>query len=302
MRQFHSLKEFDAFVSEVNSKGSEEERIPILANSYLVDPSLLHMPTDPFSPEYHRAVLNVHARISGRPVYDAKTMELTPLNVEQTISCPAPYQNGGEWLGNYLESYGHLIKRLDVRSGTRVIEFGCGEAEISLHLARMGCDVTVIDIEPNYIRIVKEKAAQFKLPINGICGDFLSGGGLEPFDRAFFYQSFHHSLDHRKVLIGLHQILKPDGFLVFGPEPVINADGPWRRTVPYPWGPRLDGLSLRAMRSHGWMELGFQESYFKDLLDRTGWTYDKFQSTANGLVFSIVSKQKMSFDAGPTHA
>jgi hypothetical protein len=42
----------------------------------LVDPTLLNMPGDPFSPEYLRAVLNVHAQISGRPSYDARTMEL----------------------------------------------------------------------------------------------------------------------------------------------------------------------------------------------------------------------------------
>ena len=60
-------------------------------------------------------------------------------------------------------------------------------------------------------------------------------------------------------------------------------------------------LCERCDPTVGW-SLVFRKSYFKDLLDRTGWTYDKFQSTANGLVFSIVSKQKMSFDAGPTHA
>jgi 2-polyprenyl-3-methyl-5-hydroxy-6-metoxy-1,4-benzoquinol methylase len=27
----------------------------------------------------------------------------------------------------------------------RVIEFGCGDAELSLNLARFGCDLTVVD-------------------------------------------------------------------------------------------------------------------------------------------------------------
>jgi SAM-dependent methyltransferase len=292
MRTFYSLEEFDTFVSEVNSRGDEEEHIPILANAYLIDPTLKNMPSDPFSPEYHRAVLSVHARISCRPIYDAETMEHTPLDVEATIARPAPYQNGGEWLGNYFESFGHLIKRLDVRAGMRVIEYGCGEAEISLHLARLGCDVTVVDIEPSYIEIVKEKASRLRLPINTICGDFMTGSDLEPFDRVFFYQAFHHAVEHQLAVANLHRLLKPDGFIVFGPEPVIDPKGPWKQAVPYPWGPRLDGLSLRAMRTHGWMELGFQEPYFMELLTRNGWTYDKFQSTTNGLVFSIVAKRR----------
>ena len=290
MREFHSLEEFDTFTSELNSKGDEGERVPILSNSYLVDPTLLDMPSDPFSPEYYRAVLNLHARLSARLSYDARTMEHTPLDIEATIARPAAYQKDGEWLGNFFESYGHLIKRLDVKAGFRVIEYGCGDAEISLHLARLGCNVTVVDIEPSYIDIVKEKAWRLKVPISAICGDFMTGGDLEPFDRVFFYQAFHHSLEHQRVLENLHRILKPDGLIVFGTEPVIEPDGPWKHAVPYPWGPRLDGLSLRAMRSHGWMELGFQEPYFKELLERTRWTYDKFQSSTNGLVFSITSK------------
>jgi len=290
-REFNSLEEFDAFAADLNSRGDETERIPILSNSYLVDRTLLDMPSDPFSPEYLRAVLNVHARISGRPSYDSRTMEHTPLDVSAAIVRPAAYQNDGEWLGSYLESYGNLIRRLEVKPGMRVIEYGCGDAEISLHLARLGCSVTAIDIEPSYIDIVKEKAARFRLPISAICGDFMTGGDLGPFDRVFFYQAFHHSLEHQLVIENMHRILKPDGFIVFGPEPIVEPDGPWKHAVPYPWGPRLDGLSLRAMRTHGWMELGFQEPYFKKLLERNGWSYEKFHSTTNGLIFSITSKR-----------
>jgi ubiquinone/menaquinone biosynthesis C-methylase UbiE len=291
MRRFHSLKEFDEFVLELNANGSEESRIPILSNSYLADDVVPNMPADPFSPEYRQAVLGIHARISGKPAYDENTMELTPVNIEALIAVPAPYQNGGDWLGMYFESYGHMIKKLEVKPGMRVIEYGCGEGEISLHLARMGCDVTVIDIEPNYIDVVKRKAEKLNLRINAICGNYSTNNDLGVFDRVFFYQSFHHSLEHHEFLDRLRTVVKPDGLIVFGGEPVVDPAGPWKHVVPYPWGPRLDGLSLRAMRLHGWMELGFQEPYFRELLSRTGWTCEKFQSETNGLVSSIVSRR-----------
>jgi hypothetical protein len=38
-----------------------------------------------------------------------------------------------------------------------------------------------------------------------------------------------------------------------------------------PWGLRLDGCSLWAIRKNGWMELGFRDDYFRDALARTGW-------------------------------
>ena len=87
-------------------------------------------------------------------------------------------------------------------------------------------------------------------------------------------------------------MLRADGFLVFGAEPVVDPDGLWGRAVPYPWGPRLDGLSLRAMQTHGWMELGFQKSYFEKLLARHGLVCDYASSSTNSLASSIVARRK----------
>ncbi|HBQ00023.1 MAG TPA: hypothetical protein DD672_06020 [Gammaproteobacteria bacterium] len=38
------------------------------------------------------------------------------------------------------------------------------------------------------------------------------------------------------------------------------------------WGFRIDGESLWTEGKCGWCELGFQETYFRDLLRRRGWT------------------------------
>lgn len=292
MKLFHSLDEFRDFAASHTADQNETELIELLSNSFLVDPVILTMPADPFSAEYRRAVLDIHARISGRPTYDATTMEHTPLDVNRFVARPAAYQNDRQWLGNYLESFGHVIKKLDVQRGMRVIEYGCGDAEISLHLARFGCDVTVVDIEPSYIDIVRRKADQMQISIQTMQGDFTDGNDLDPFDRIFFYQAFHHSLEHQQAISNYVRMLRSDGFLVFGAEPVVDPDGPWGRAVPYPWGPRLDGLSLRAMQTHGWMELGFQKSYFEQLLARHGLGCEHASSSTNGLASSIVARRK----------
>jgi SAM-dependent methyltransferase len=245
MKLFHTLEEFREFTHSLATAGAEAERIEILSNSFLVDPVIIEMPDDPFSDAYRRAVLDIHARISGRPCYDATTMEHTPLDISGFVSRPAAYQYDSQWLGNYLESFGHIIKKLDVRPGMRVIEYGCGDAELSLHLARFGCDVTVVDIEPAYLEIVRRKAERLELPVRTVLGDFTDGGDLGPFDRIFFYQAFHHSLEHQQAIANYARMLPDDGFIVFGAEPVVDPTGPWARAVPYPWGPRLDGLSLR---------------------------------------------------------
>jgi len=40
---------------------------------------------------------------------------------------------------------------------------------------------------------------------------------------------------------------------------------------PIPWGLRIDGESILAIRNNGWLELGFTERYLKSALARYGW-------------------------------
>ncbi len=81
----------------------------------------------------------------------------------------------------------------------------------------------------------------------------------EPFDAAVFYESFHHCADHLAMLDRLHRIVRPDGVVLFAAEPV--------QRLGYPWGPRLDGLSVWSSRTYGWLELGFDTR----LLRRSAW-------------------------------
>ena len=54
-----------------------------------------------------------------------------------------------------------------------------------------------------------------------------------------------------------------------------------------PWGVRTDGESLWAIRRNGWLELGFQESYFLRMLAHAGWVVTKHTTDATylGVVF-----------------
>jgi hypothetical protein len=67
----------------------------------------------------------------------------------------------------------------------------------------------------------------------------------------------------------MDSILVPDGILAFTAEPVVADQS---QHVPYPWGIRLGGLAIWAICREGWLELGFQESYFIQLLKEAGWT------------------------------
>ena len=60
--------------------------------------------------------------------------------------------------------------------------------------------------------------------------------------------------------------------------------------MPYPWGPRLDGESLRAIRRFGWMEVGFDEAYLFELLERVGFAWERRRSAESHWADVIVAR------------
>ena len=90
----------------------------------------------------------------------------------------------------------------------------------------------------------------------------------EPVDAVLFFESFHHCSDHLRLIQALSAAVKEDGRVFFAAEPV-TAD------FPLPWGLRLDGESLWAIRNFGWLELGFNERYFLQVLTKFGWRVEK---------------------------
>lgn len=102
------------------------------------------------------------------------------------------------------------------------------------------------------------------------------------FDLVMFFETFHHALDHQDLMKSLHDVVADNGRILFAGEPIVPAEGYWAPIIPFPWGLRLDALSLSAVKNYGWMELGFQEAYFLELMRRTGWEVTKFESQTNG--------------------
>jgi SAM-dependent methyltransferase len=79
--------------------------------------------------------------------------------------------------------------------GRRVIDVGCGTGELTIELARRGCDATGIDISPVAIEIARSKARSAGLAVSFQVGDATRLPGIEgPFD-AVFDSGLLHSLD-----------------------------------------------------------------------------------------------------------
>jgi SAM-dependent methyltransferase len=246
----------------------------------LLDGIVLALPTqppdDPFSAAYREWTWDLYRTISGRAGYDTEH-EASPFDLAAALERPFPYQTGSLALvGRDLVARGHLLDCLaDAESlgrggavpahgnPLRVVEFGPGWGNLTGDLAATGIDVTAVELDEKFCQLIAHRCTG-PGRVTVVQGDMLGFAADEPFDAAVFFESFHHCADHLAMLRRLHDLVRPGGVVLFASEPVQNLD--------YPWGPRLDGLSVWSSRTYGWLELGFDSAYFDRALARTGWS------------------------------
>jgi predicted nicotinamide N-methyase len=272
----HGLAEINRIFAEAAMIDDPIAQIGMLS-TYYADIET-DMPADPFSPAYRQAVVALYERLTDHQDYQPAKSEVSPgLRAGVGVGQPSPFGvSDSAWVGEGWMAWGFIMQQLRLKPGQKVIEYGAGFGAMAVALARNGCDVTVVDIEPAYLDWIQHQARQVGVTMRthqGSFGDVPKGSG--PFDAVVFLESFHHSLDHAALLIKLRGMTTPDAVVCLGDEPVFEPDDYWARTVPFPWGPRLDLVSVRAGRTMGWLELGFQESYLREAMLRAGWLVKK---------------------------
>lgn len=228
----------------------------------------LDLPKDPYSPEYRTKVFELYEWLHGSPYTTAN--EVSSFDVATAADRPFPYATeSAQTVGHQLIAIGHIIRTMNLAPRSKVLELGAGWGNTTLQLAQMGHEVTAIDIEPNFVKLVATRADRLNVPVRVLQGDFSLIDTLdEQFDAVLFFECFHHAADHLGLLAGLDRVVAPGGHVIFAAEPITDA-------LRYPWCLRLDGESLWAIRQNGWFELGFQEAYFTATLARFGWSCQK---------------------------
>jgi SAM-dependent methyltransferase len=225
----------------------------------------LAMPADPFSEKYRLRVMELYQWLHGSP-YELKN-EDAAFEFERFVDVPFPFSTrSGPTVGNHLMAIGHVIRTLDLPDKSRVLELGPGWGHTTIALAQMGHLVTAIDVSRAFIELISARASRANVTVDAVVGDFSMVRTLtDQFDAVLFFESFHHSTHHLDLLASLDGVVAPGGRVLFAAEPIEEE-------YYAPWGPRLDGESLWAIRRNGWFELGFRKSYFLEALRRAGWS------------------------------
>lgn len=226
------------------------------------------VPSDPFSPEYREFQMQLYRRLTGKS-YQPEN-EKTKFDVGSADRRPFPYYTGScQTTGFFTMGTGYLLHSLNLGPGARVLEFGPGWGNTTMAMAMVGLQVTAVDIEPDFCELLRRRAQRHEVDITVVNADFFWAETVEePFDAVVFFECFHHCQDPHRLVHTLRKAVKPGGRVYFGAEP-ITAD------FPLPWGLRMDGESLWAIRQNGWMELGFREDHFRAMLARAGWAVRK---------------------------
>ena len=295
-----TLEELDRYLrlcDEAGRRSDDELRKALASFEFVRDQAST---LDPYSDEYAREQHELYLRIAGVESYTPQNERSLWLNnLSNAARQPFPYYTrSAETVGDHIMALGFIIKTMNLPSGASVLEFGPGWGNTSINLARMGYAVTAVDIESKFLDLINERATMLGLSVDTVCQNFgpilNSDGTQRIYDAVLFYESFHHCSDHRKLVRQLKDMIKDDGIVVFASEPITD-------TFPIPWGLRLDGMSAWSIRNFKWLELGFKESYFLDLMAKNGWILTKHTCAGTHLGVIFVAKKALPASDQPAH-
>jgi 2-polyprenyl-3-methyl-5-hydroxy-6-metoxy-1,4-benzoquinol methylase len=118
---------------------------------------------------------------------------------------------------NYIVS--HVRRVLDstlLHQGDKVLDVGCGMGKFTIPLRREGIDIEGFDLSP-YLLEELVSACPEGIDIATHCGDVLTPPASlhGQFDAITGFFMLHHLIDIKSAFVGMKQVLKPEGQLLF---------------------------------------------------------------------------------------
>jgi len=291
-------EQFEAALASLQGTVPNAEEYARLCTLSIEHPLATQMAAmDPFSADYRAKAMRLYLDLRGRADdgYQPEVHELTgdtglPADIWRNSS-PWSFRSS-QMAAEFLVCWGHIMRLLELPndSSASILEYGSGSGQLLLLLARMGLDVHAVDIDQPSLDLVAAQANAMGLEVKREKAVFGEGFEGKRFDRIIFFEAFHHAWDFEKLLKRLSDRLAPGGLLIMCGEPVVSDP---TESIPFPWGPRLDALSIFCMRHFGWMELGFREDFLFDVFNLHGWLITDHQIAGVGRASAYVAKRAL---------
>jgi SAM-dependent methyltransferase len=267
-----SLAEFEKLLVQIVEDRPNGEQYQFMSSLVLDIPEARELARmDPFNPGYKAVAMELYLYLRGRAElgYVAARDELSAVLPENLWTGLIPWSfRDAKMVSEHVLAWGHILEHLNLPPGGAVLEYGPGSGQFLIMAARLGYRACGVDIDTLALNGIRAQSAHLNLTVETERAEFGEGFGDERFDTILFYESFHHAFHFDTLLAQLHSRLKRGGRIILCGEPVVSdvTDG-----IPYPWGPRLDALSVFCMRRFGWMELGFTHDYLVEVVRLAGW-------------------------------
>jgi cyclopropane-fatty-acyl-phospholipid synthase len=123
----------------------------------------------------------------------------------------------------------HIVKKLDIKKGQRILEVGCGWGGMAFEIAKQkSCEVTGISLSKNQINYCKNKAKELGLDnqVNFKLADYREINGQ--YDRIYSVGMFEHvgKKFYKIFFESMNKLLKDDGIFLLHTIGVVDKPSP----------------------------------------------------------------------------
>jgi glycosyltransferase involved in cell wall biosynthesis/2-polyprenyl-3-methyl-5-hydroxy-6-metoxy-1,4-benzoquinol methylase len=175
--------------------------------------------------------------------------------------------------------FANIAVALALRADAKILDVGCGPGWVSEYFARIGYDMTGIDISDDLIQVARERIAALPYQVDQetpvrcrfLVHDIEAGPLAEKFDAIICYDALHHFEVEQSVFRNLAAMLEIGGvlFVVEGQKPEPDS--------------ALE-IELRGfMEKYQTLESPFSEDYLRALIDQNGFKIVADYVSVNGL-------------------
>jgi 2-polyprenyl-3-methyl-5-hydroxy-6-metoxy-1,4-benzoquinol methylase/glycosyltransferase involved in cell wall biosynthesis len=175
--------------------------------------------------------------------------------------------------------FANIAVALALPARARILDVGCGSGWLSEFFARLGYDVTGIDISPDLVDIARARVesvaygADHETPLRCrfLVHDAEGSPLAEEFDAVVCYDSLHHFEDERAVVRNLAAMTRYGGGVF-----ILEGDRPEE-------GSATEEELIDVMRRFETLESPFSRAYLRTLLDEQGLAVVGDYVSVNGL-------------------
>jgi len=226
--------------------------------------------------DYKRAAVEYPSMLDAERNYYLRTKPFYNL-----ANKPSKHTGDGmdEETHRHFTDFANMAVTLALPAGATILDVGCGSGWLSEYFARLGYDVTGMDISDDLIQMARERVERTPYNVDHetplrcrfLTHDVETAPLAEKFDAVICYDSLHHFVDEHAVMRHLSAMVSRNGLLF-----ILEGDKPEE-------GSATEEELVGVMREFATLESPFDPEYLRSLVVAHGFNVIGDYVSVNGL-------------------